>query len=57
MDASKNIDAYIDGLSDWRGEMLSSLRKLILEAAPDLTEEWKWRSPVWSSNGLVLSIG
>lgn len=57
MDASTNIDKYISGLTDWRGEMLAELRKFVLEAAPDVIEEWKWSSPVWSSNGLVLSIG
>jgi hypothetical protein len=37
--------------------MLARLRKLILEAAPDITEEWKWDTAVWSQNGLVCSAG
>ena len=33
------------------------LRRLIGDAAPNLVEEWKWNSPVWSHNGNVLAIG
>jgi hypothetical protein len=49
------IDAKIEGLGDWRGETLSSLRALIKEAVPDVVEEWKWRIPVWSHNGLICT--
>ncbi|MEO8151746.1 MAG: DUF1801 domain-containing protein [Rhizobacter sp.] len=49
------IDAKIEGLGDWRGEMLSRLRALIKEAVPDVTEEWKWATPVWSHNGLICT--
>lgn len=44
MDPSERIDAYINGLADWRGQTLAGLRKLILEAEPGLVEEWKWSS-------------
>jgi hypothetical protein len=37
--------------------MLSRLRKLILEADPELTEEWKWNTAVWTRGGLVCSAG
>ena len=37
--------------------MLARLRKLILDAAPDLVEEWKWNTPVWSHNGNVVAVG
>jgi hypothetical protein len=56
VDPSKQITDYIFGLTDWRGQELARLRKLILEAEPGLTEEWKWSSPVWSHKGLVCSI-
>ena len=49
------IDARIAELSDWRGEMLSRLRALIKEADPEVTEEWKWKTPVWSHNGLICT--
>jgi hypothetical protein len=49
------IDARIEELGDWRGEMLSRLRALIREADPEVTEEWKWAVPVWSHNGLICT--
>jgi len=57
MSASQHIDNHIKELTDWRGKMLARLRKLILEAAPDLTEEWKWDTPVWSYKGNVVAGG
>src|SRR5438094_2160866 len=53
---SELIDARIEDLGDWRGEMLSRLRALIKEAEPEVAEEWKWRgTPVWSHNGLICT--
>ncbi len=53
---SELIDARIEDLGDWRGEMLSRLRALIKQADPDVAEEWKWRgTPVWSHNGLICT--
>jgi hypothetical protein len=53
---SELIDARIEDLGDWRGEMLSRLRALIKEADPEAAEEWKWRgTPVWSHNGLICT--
>jgi hypothetical protein len=53
---SELIDARIEELGDWRGEMLSRLRALIKEADPGVTEEWKWRgTPVWSHGGLICT--
>ena len=57
LSASQHIDNYIKDLTDWRGKMIARLRKLILEAAPDLTEEWKWDTPVWSQKGNVVAAG
>ena|SRR5688572_31781433 len=57
MTASQHIDNYINDLTDWRGKMIARLRKLILDAAPDLTEEWKWDTPVWSHKGNVVAAG
>jgi hypothetical protein len=51
--ASKLIDARIDELGDWRGEMLARLRALIKQADPQVVEEWKWGIPVWSHNGII----
>lgn len=50
------IDARVNELANWRGEMLSRLRALIKEAEPEVTEEWKWRgTPVWSRNGIICT--
>jgi hypothetical protein len=57
MNASEQIDHRIEELGDWRGKMVARLRKMILSASPDLVEEWKWDTPVWSNNGNVLAIG
>ena len=54
--ASALIDARIEELGDWRGEMLARLRALIKEADPNVIEEWKWRGvPVWSHNGIICT--
>lgn len=53
---SKLIDARIKELGDWRGEMLSKIRKLIKKAAPNVVEEWKWRGvPVWYQAGMICT--
>jgi len=60
-DASKLIDRKIDGLGDWRGKTLSTVRRIIREADPDIVEEWKWvkattpGTRVWSHNGGVCT--
>jgi hypothetical protein len=38
---SQRIDARIDELGDWRGEILARLRGVILAADPEITEDWK----------------
>jgi len=53
--ASQFIDAKINELADWRGEMLSRLRALILRADPEVVEEWKWEIPVWSHDGIICT--
>ena len=54
--ASQLIDQRIRDLAGWRGETLARMRALILEAAPGMTEEWKWRgTPVWSHQGIVCT--
>jgi hypothetical protein len=54
--ASRLIDARIQELGDWRGEMLARLRALIKQADPEVVEEWKWmETPVWSHDGLICT--
>jgi hypothetical protein len=53
---SELIDAIIDDLGDWRGEMLSRIRALIKAADPEVAEELKWRgTPVWSHDGMICT--
>ena len=54
---SQLITNQIAELADWRGKMLAQLRKWIIEAAPGITEEWKWGTAVWSHKGNVVAIG
>ncbi|HSK65603.1 MAG TPA: DUF1801 domain-containing protein [Anaerolineales bacterium] len=54
---SQHIDRKIEELGDWRGKLLARLRKIIRKAAPELVEEWKWDTPVWSHNGNVVAAG
>ena len=54
MNAAEQIDKLIERTSDWRGKTLASVRKTILEADKEITEEWKWMgSPVWSCDGMI----
>jgi hypothetical protein len=54
--ASALIDAKINELGDWRGKMLAKVRTIILEAEPEIVEEWKWRgTPVFSHAGIVCT--
>jgi len=61
--ASKLIDARIKELPDWRGEVLSRIRRLIKQADPEVVEELKWTKPsspmvgvpVWSHDGIICT--
>jgi hypothetical protein len=51
---TERIDRLIAGIADWRGKTFAGIRKIILEADPEIIEEWKWMgSPVWSRDGLI----
>ena len=54
---SQKIDKQIKELKDWRGRLLTRLRKLILETAPEISEDWKWETPVWVCKGNVVAGG
>ncbi len=54
--ASRLIDQRIRDLADWRSKTLARMRALILEADPEMIEEWKWMgTPVWSHHGIVCT--
>jgi hypothetical protein len=59
--AAANITKRIEGLGDWRRDMLARMRRLIHEADPEVVEEWKWvkptspGTPVFSHHGMVCT--
>jgi hypothetical protein len=54
MNPSERIDQLIAEITDWRGKTFAGIRKTILEADPEIIEEWKWMgSPVWSRDGII----
>lgn len=62
-EGSRDVDARLARLVDWRGPMLARIRALILAADPDIAEEVKWRKPsndmtgvpAWSHGGLICT--
>jgi hypothetical protein len=53
---SRLIDARIQELGDWRGEMLARVRALVKAADPEVVEEWKWKGvPVWEHDGIICT--
>ena len=59
--ASERITNRIADLGGWRGNALGRMRQLILQADPDVVEEWKWvtltkpGTPVWSHGGIICT--
>ncbi len=59
---SQLIDAKIEKVGGWRGEMLARIRAIIHDACPDVVEAVKWRKPsnpmgvpVWEHDGIVCT--
>ena len=58
---SRQIDARIKKLGDWRGRTLSRVRSLIKQADSAVVEEVKWAKasspgvPVWSHDGIICT--
>ena len=56
------IDAKIEELGDWRGELLSRIREITKGALSEVDEEIKWRKPTnplgvptWSHDGILFT--
>jgi hypothetical protein len=49
--AKKNVKEYIAGLEPWQGEIVSQVRRIVIEAAPEAEESIKWAQPVYEING------
>ena len=56
MEKVKTVAEYIDGLDDWRLEAVSTLRRLVIEAAPDAKESIKWARPIYEYEGPLCYI-
>ncbi len=56
MNPSELIDNQIASFPDWRGKLMTKLRKTLLSVSPKLTEGWKWDVGVWTNNGLVCAV-
>ncbi len=61
-DGSRLIDARLEELGDWRGDVLAHVRGLIRQADPEVIEDVKWRKPsnpqgvpVWEHAGLICT--
>jgi hypothetical protein len=62
-DASREVDAKIAALGDWRGETLARIRALIKQAEPHIVETVKWKKPsngmlgvpVWERDGIICT--
>src|SRR4051812_13861677 len=59
---SARIDAKVAELCDWRGNVLTRMRKLIHEADPEVVEAVKWIKPsnpsgvpIWEHHGMICT--
>jgi hypothetical protein len=57
MTPTQRITQHIASFNDWRSNTMTHLRALIHDAAPDLTEEWKWDTPIFVHKGNVVALG
>lgn len=60
--ASKEVDAIIAGIGDWRGETLAALRAMIRAADPEVVETVKYKKPsnpagvaFWEHDGVICA--
>ncbi len=57
MSARELIDNLVAELTDWRGKIFADIRRIIHEADPEITEEWKWMgTATWSHSGIVCIV-
>jgi hypothetical protein len=57
MNATELIDKQIADLPDWRGKLMTKLRQIVHDADPEIIEEWKWSTAVFTHNGMVGALG
>ena len=54
MDATETISQHIAGLPAWQADFLTSFRKLIHAADPEVVEAWKWSTPVYMHGSKLI---
>ncbi|ARF15669.1 DUF1801 domain-containing protein [Sporosarcina ureae] len=53
---TEEVDQFISDLPKDIKSITTTLRKIILESSPELTEEFKWSMPNYSYTGLVCYL-
>jgi hypothetical protein len=53
--ASELIDEYIESFPEDKRIIMSKIREIIHNAAPDIVEDWKW-GPNFNKNGMVCGF-
>ena len=56
MTTKKTVDSWLSGLDPTLQGIAVALRKLILEADPDLTGAIKWGNPTYEKKGMVCYL-
>jgi hypothetical protein len=51
MGKPKSVDEYLNEVKGWQKDVVSALRVLVLETAPEVKEVWKWSQPVYEDHG------
>ncbi|NND92966.1 MAG: DUF1801 domain-containing protein [Granulosicoccus sp.] len=53
---NEQVEAWFKGLTPAQQSLLSELRQLIFDAAPDAVEELKWNQPCYRRNGFFCYL-
>lgn len=56
MSKLEQVDSYLNTLDGWMKEKAVRIRELIHQADPEIVEEWKWGTSVYSDQGQVCAI-
>lgn len=56
MHAQEKINLYIAERPEWQRKVLVRLRQLIHSASDDIEENWRWNSPHFDQEGIMLGM-
>ena len=54
--AARSIEEYVEGLGDWRGEVVGEIDRLVRDAAPEANASIRWAQPVYEQGGPFADI-